>query len=333
MNEIYIIIKPDEEVRHIPAIIKNGILCQTREVGIGKATTKGGLFGGEGETWEEYENYRTEYIPVFSKLLIEKYGASFDIAKKATLKDVLDQSNILSKCIFRLGKTEAGEVLTDEEYRKRKEDKTSLQVIYKCNDLEAFGDLYKLNKRVDSATWMKIKPYIFYFEAEDECMCYGETKGWAISQSNVRKIEEVLDIPQELRVFPTDEIVIKERKVKEEAAKKEREKLEAESKRRKELIQECIDVFKDAEYVKHPDGEQFQLSGKRIDHTNDRENIYGGGQWWIIDREYIWHVRNNGMDGDNWSYNNIHTGGAGAIGHRVPYNQELAEKLKEISTF
>lgn len=72
-----------------------------------------------------------------------------------------------------------------------------------------------------------------------------------------------------------------------------------------------------------PDGHQT-VDGLVL--LNSR-NIYGGGEWFVITESHIWYIRNNGMDGDNWSANNVLTGGAGAIGWRVPYSQELAETL------
>jgi hypothetical protein len=59
------------------------------------------------------------------------------------------------------------------------------------------------------------------------------------------------------------------------------------------------------------------------------QNIYGGGDWFVIDRESneIWHVENNGTDGGNWSWNNIRTGGAGAIGYRIDYDPLIADRI------
>ena len=46
----------------------------------------------------------------------------------------------------------------------------------------------------------------------------------------------------------------------------------------------------------------------------------------MVQDEYIWIIENNGADGDNWSLNNVRTGGAGAIGKRCKRTPEL-EKL------
>jgi cell division septum initiation protein DivIVA len=59
------------------------------------------------------------------------------------------------------------------------------------------------------------------------------------------------------------------------------------------------------------------------------QNIYGGGDWFVIDREAneIWYVENNGTDGGNWSWNNIRTGGAGAIGWKINYDLAIANRI------
>lgn len=92
-----------------------------------------------------------------------------------------------------------------------------------------------------------------------------------------------------------------------------------------------IEVTKVKKFIEengeYPKGD-FSLSGVVLFDTAD---IYGGGDWFVIDSEYIWYVRNNGMDGDNWSANNVMTGGAGAIGMRVKKTEELESKLINLS--
>lgn len=71
----------------------------------------------------------------------------------------------------------------------------------------------------------------------------------------------------------------------------------------------------------------FVLKGERL---IDSGNIYGGGSWFVIESDYIWYVRNNGGDGAMWDANNVQTGGAGAIGWRVPANERLAAELRRL---
>jgi len=70
----------------------------------------------------------------------------------------------------------------------------------------------------------------------------------------------------------------------------------------------------------HPEGELF---GKGPD-------IVGGGDWFVVGPKFIWYVRNNGMDGDDWSANNVKTGGAGARGWRIPHTADLAEEIQTL---
>lgn len=75
-----------------------------------------------------------------------------------------------------------------------------------------------------------------------------------------------------------------------------------------------------------PDGKQ-QPAGEIVAST---QTIYGGGDWFVVGPDWIWYIQNNGMDGDDWSRNNVITGGAGAIGWRVPYNADLAAQIGEL---
>jgi hypothetical protein len=63
----------------------------------------------------------------------------------------------------------------------------------------------------------------------------------------------------------------------------------------------------------------------------DTMDVYGGGEAYIVGDAWIWHIRNNGMDGDDWSQNNIRTGGAGAIGWRIPYDADMAAVLRRLA--
>lgn len=62
----------------------------------------------------------------------------------------------------------------------------------------------------------------------------------------------------------------------------------------------------------------------------DTSNIYGGGDWFVIGDDAIWYVQNNGMDGDDWSHNNIRTGGAGAIGWKISMDTDIEDTLRAL---
>jgi hypothetical protein len=59
----------------------------------------------------------------------------------------------------------------------------------------------------------------------------------------------------------------------------------------------------------------------------DTWNIYGSGDCFVVNDDEVWYLRNNGMDGDDWSRNNVTTGGAGAIGWRASRSSDLAARL------
>ena len=104
----------------------------------------------------------------------------------------------------------------------------------------------------------------------------------------------------------------------------ERALAEAKSERLKAIKAIKADI---AERGERPEG-THQPDGERC---IDTQNIHGGGDWFVITDSHIWYIRNNGMDGDCWANNNVQTGGAGAIGVRVDYNDELANTIRQLS--
>ncbi|MEA4884237.1 MAG: hypothetical protein VB144_11400 [Clostridia bacterium] len=77
-----------------------------------------------------------------------------------------------------------------------------------------------------------------------------------------------------------------------------------------------------------PEANDNNARGERI---FDTQTIYGGGDWFVLNDSEIWYVRNNGRDGDCWSTNNVTTGGAGAIGRRIPRDEALVAELRELA--
>lgn len=76
-----------------------------------------------------------------------------------------------------------------------------------------------------------------------------------------------------------------------------------------------------------PGSAALVVEGERL---LDTQNIYGGGDWWVIQPDAIWYVQNNGSDGDDWSRNNVRTGGAGASGWRMPFDPDVADVLRTL---
>jgi heme exporter protein D len=85
----------------------------------------------------------------------------------------------------------------------------------------------------------------------------------------------------------------------------------------------------EGECPRNPDGSQIDFpKGEVLTDKIYPPDIYGGGVWYVIQDDYIWIIENNGADGDNWSLNNIKTGGAGAIGKRCKRTPELEKMVR-----
>jgi len=74
-----------------------------------------------------------------------------------------------------------------------------------------------------------------------------------------------------------------------------------------------------------------QFADDKVYHVpGDGFNIYGGGFAYAVTDEAIWSIKNNGMDGDNWAYNNYKSGGAGAIAVKYSHDPYLAALIKSL---
>ena len=104
------------------------------------------------------------------------------------------------------------------------------------------------------------------------------------------------------------------------AADREREEARAKLANLKAISEE---IRKNGTY---PEGNDNFAAGVTVP-IGKGQDIYGGGSWFVIGEDKIWYVVNNGSDGDDWSHNNVRTGGAGAIGHYVPYSSELEARI------
>jgi hypothetical protein len=188
---------------------------------------------------------------------------------------------------------------------------------------------YRLSAEVPRETWRKIAKYFEKFEKDEEAALEGELRGWLTAHPEA--VEKILNVREELTLA-----------YRREQAKKRKEEEEKKANELKEKLDDIEKAFENAEYPDpkkeapgeaaqfQPGYEKMRVEGEEIQHPTRPKNIYGGGEWWVIQPEWIWHIKNNGHDGDNWSANNVNTGGAGAIGHRVPYSDELADKIREL---
>jgi hypothetical protein len=201
-------------------------------------------------------------------------------------------------------------------------------------DPRTTGGAFTISQRMPRDLWDKLKSHgwCWYVSNDDieDFGNYGAQPGW---RYNVEALRLIVRQGNELLV--DGEKVTSTRGLSDlwspagmaaQQAKVDAEK--AEEARREAIkarIGEIAGYIRDA--GERPEGSQA-VNGEMI---LDSGNIYGSGRWFTITPYHIWYVKNNGGDGDNWASNNVITGGAGAIGWRIPFNQVIADELRRLA--
>lgn len=102
--------------------------------------------------------------------------------------------------------------------------------------------------------------------------------------------------------------------------------VEAAKVRASELRTFCDDFRKRANF---PSGDNLP-EGTMVP-VGKGQDIWGGGSWFVIGTDLVWCVVNNGRDGDDWSRNNVRTGGAGAMGWTLPRTDNLVQTIERLT--
>ena len=212
---------------------------------------------------------------------------------------------------------------TPLEYRKAEEElekreRENLHLYCSGQSWSSGLKYFKLSARVDYEVWNKIKDlfrYQKYNPEDEEFDAVGSIIGWVTTTPY--EVEKRLSN----MIKPENRLEYRQKK-----AEEERKKVEEEKRKQKEIYEKIVSAFDEADIPEKatPEGEIFN------DPTYEW-NIYGGGRRFVVDdkKGEIWLLRNNGSDGADWSLNNVQTGGAGAIGYRVPYSKELYNLIVE----
>jgi hypothetical protein len=96
----------------------------------------------------------------------------------------------------------------------------------------------------------------------------------------------------------------------------------------RELDDIHADIIENGEEFWGDEGGQLALEGEYLDLPHNPKTSDGGGAWFVRDDLFIWAVKNNGRENDFWAINNIRTGGHGAVGRRVPFDEALWNQIK-----
>lgn len=202
-----------------------------------------------------------------------------------------------------------------EEVERKRQARENLHLV-PAGMTEDFGMAYRLTARIDRSEWAKIARYMLYVTTNDGMGMDADDHnlGWVTFYP--REVEEALGITGDLTVAGQREAAKRRREAPAEVRKR------AIAQRVKEIAHEI------RETGERPSG----LNAPAGDRLFDTQDIYGGGDWFVAGPEYLWYVQNNGMDGDNWGLNNVRTGGAGAIGYRVPVTSPLTDELRRLAS-
>lgn len=185
---------------------------------------------------------------------------------------------------------------------------------------------WELNAHVPDDVWREIRGY--FDKVEQGGDLEHPVSGWVIiGHENAEKVREKLRVLAQKFATPEHHRSAQELIAASQQAREREQAVQQKKKEMKKIVAEIKQIFH--EHGEKPSG-SYVVDGEVIDNPFCRRNIYGGGEWWVIQKDYIWYVMNNGGDGDDWSLNNVVTGGAGAIGIRIPYDEHVAQMIREL---
>jgi len=283
----------------------------------------------------------------YNKTLIEKYALQkAQVQRDASNLSIDEQIAKYENVLIKWGHDEeSGYTVTDAELNEKDgrvvEDNTVN--VYRW----IFG--YGIREKLPSETWEKIKPYAEYHDGGEsdqdlaEDMGYGiynlskyDLKGWAYSKEAINiLIKEGFRVKfHDIEISSTSQIsdIIDTENAEEKNrydAEKEREE------NSKNLYRRLLDF--DDEYMNEEDCKTLSSLKKKeilIPQIGvEGHNIYGGGKYLLIDDTYLYIIKNNGHDGDDWSQNNFGTGGAGAIATRIKIDDTVTNWMLDVVEF
>jgi hypothetical protein len=213
------------------------------------------------------------------------------------------------------------------EEKERKKLRNSFNVRALAGELGAI--LYDKQLPYDLYKELKAENLIQYRSREDleEIDDFLSMPGWYWKDEAVERVRKYAERIASEKEKAIAKEIIEERKRKEE---EERRKNEQRKQLKQELEGLLAIVNKALEKKQRIQETDYSPQGEVIQHPLNPRNIYGGGEWFVIEKDRVLHIMNNGMDGDDWSANNVRTGGAGAVGFEIPKTDEVVNALRRI---
>lgn len=323
------------------AVIYNGYVVGIRSVGRGKSWEEGGLTaGGDGDTWTVHERYEEIMQPYFDGAKVNIVpGLKDRLRALETVQDVFAAG--LEEYLLRYGDQDGYRIWNSDDEAAERERARQQEVAEKKIPIPVTHGYFglRLGERVPPADWEKIKHLATYHKGDDDDLEFlddqgyigvkaYEVRGWYYSREIVETLTRIGYTVQyhDATVANSEELA---------AAKKERDQQAASHYARVKEIKQKSDEYRRCitsaarEACSESQAEHAATLPRVYILDMKGPDIYGGGAWLHADGDDLYYVRNNGMDGDDWSLNNYGTGGAGAICYHLPGQAKILTEIRE----
>lgn len=337
--------------------IYKGKLAQVIKKGVGAPRIVGGFTpGGDGDVWEEFDRYEDSFVAYVNSSMIPTSGLTQDQMQKMLKKDesVAFTDERIFKCLFVMGENPGGYFVHNQDEieaareadAERKEAEAFANKSVEIGFMPSYFGLI-VTMRLPSHIWQLIKPFATYHDGGESDQEWADDmgyfnadkrdlKGWYYSKE---AMQALIDSGYKVAyrgcsiaiISQIDEVnkSISDQQLIEQKARN------AYNNAKQQLINKRHYFSREAECMKAEEtdyvGNLPQILFPAIEVSG--QTIYGGGMWFHADENYLYIVQNNGHDGDNWSWNNYRTGGAGAICKRFQMCDEVREFITEAEAF
>lgn len=301
-----------------------------------------------GEDYDVYYDNYEDYIepPLLNKSLLKENGLTEELVKRILTEtpDGWRNDQRIINCMFTLGENKGGKFcvnMTEETQKAEKakkaehDRKLEQKEIPISFDEGIFG--LQITITLPKSVWNIASKYAKYHKGDRDDLELAEDmgffdpyteelKGWFYS---VEAIDAYIKAgyPVKYRGYPVNSSA-DINKIKQKIAL-DREKKQLRIKEGKAISSLLHEITNNATLISEEEAEEVsKLPMQLFKSLNiDGPSIYGTGEWLHITDRALYHVRNNGMDGDNWALNNYPTGGAGAICVKADINDPKVEEF------
>lgn len=244
--------------------------------------------------------------PYFVGKLLEKFNIAKSSAEK--VKSYKDLTEELKNCVVRIGDYEDYSCYNAEELFKSEKDRQN-----------AF-------MKEKGYRWEKYMHYVDGYEA----MMTGDTEndGEFVERWRCKNKEgEVVNFSEKLIL----EGYYGQDKIDEYYKDKEKEREEIKLNEAIANAEKTVREFtnNNDNIVEYPEKFETNEDDEYFSFRKSGHNIYGSGVAYCIRKNNFFKIQNNGMDGDDWSRNNMGTGGAGAIAIEYKYDENIVSLIKK----